>query len=102
MRCRARCWRDERERQRGVVLASFEIVERRIAGAVERERKAVKRAPTTREEGAHVSNIGTCAENAIGKEKRPDKHHLSGLYILVPEIGVEPTTFALRMRCSTN
>lgn len=42
------------------------------------------------------------SENAAGKEKRPDKRCLSGLYVLVPEIGVEPTTFALRMRCSTN
>lgn len=37
-----------------------------------------------------------------GKEKRSDKRCLSDLYVLVPEIGVEPTTFALRMRCSTN
>lgn len=51
--------------------------------------------------------MGQCVAEGLqdfgaGKEKRPDKHRLSGLYILVPEIGVEPTTFALRMRCSTN
>lgn len=46
---------------------------------------------------------------AGGKERRkpesekPDHEDRAfRLILMVPEIGVEPTTFALRMRCSTN
>lgn len=35
-------------------------------------------------------------------EKGRDAFASQPLNLLVPEIGVEPTTFALRMRCSTN
>ncbi len=34
--------------------------------------------------------------------KKQTAYSRKSLILLVPEIGVEPTTFALRMRCSTN
>ncbi len=37
------------------------------------------------------------------ESKKPDHEDRAFcLILMVPEIGVEPTTFALRMRCSTN
>ncbi len=39
---------------------------------------------------------------ADGNKKKGSSGELPFFLELVPEIGVEPTTFALRMRCSTN
>ena len=35
-------------------------------------------------------------------KKKPDAHIRLHIALLVPTIGIEPTTHALRVRCSTN
>ncbi len=46
---------------------------------------------------------GAGEERRKPESKKPDHEDRAFcLILMVPEIGVEPTTFALRMRCSTN
>lgn len=53
--------------------------------------------------GGRKAGGGAGEERRKPESKKPDHEDRAFcLILMVPEIGVEPTTFALRMRCSTN
>ncbi len=49
----------------------------------------------------HTHNAQKCTF-VLRKAKQRNSNQMILLEMMVPIIGVEPTTFALRMRCSTN
>jgi hypothetical protein len=52
-----------------------------------------------------IGSLSSCIEPFGSKKKAPESvgfSRLGVLHVLVPEIGIEPTIYALRMRRSTN